>query len=149
MTTTVTIGTATLHLGDCRDVLPRLPRVDLVLTDTKNGQPRIVPMHPRVRCCAHIKQVEASATSRHFRNARAAVGMDWLHFHDLRHSAASAMINAGVDLYTVGGVLGHKSAISTKRYSHLITETMRAAIGRIGGQKLTHQGPVGKGKKTA
>jgi integrase len=110
-----------------------------VLHDTKNGQPRIVPMHPRLRCCAHIRQVEASATSAYFRAARAAAGMPWLHFHDLRHSAASELINSGVDLYTVGAVLGHKSSQSTKRYAHLATDTMRAAIGRIG-QKLTHQG---------
>ena len=28
-----TIGDATLYLGDCRDVLPTLPRVDAVVTD--------------------------------------------------------------------------------------------------------------------
>lgn len=110
-----------------------------VLHDTKNGQPRIVPMHPRLRCCAHIRQVEASATSEYFRIARDAAGMPWLHFHDLRHSAASELINSGVDLYTVGAVLGHKSSQSTKRYAHLATDTLRDAIGRIG-QKFTHQG---------
>lgn len=110
-----------------------------VLHDTKNGQPRIVPMHPRLRCCAHYRQVESSATSEYFRAARDAAGMPWLHFHDLRHSAASALINSGVDLYTVGAVLGHKSSQSTKRYAHLATETLRDAIGRIG-QKFTHQG---------
>jgi hypothetical protein len=29
-------------------------------------------------------------------------------FNDLRHGAASEIINTGVDLFTVGGVLGHK-----------------------------------------
>lgn len=119
----------------------RARRVDgaFILADTKNGEPRIVPMHPRLRCCAHYKQVEASATSAYFRAARGAAGMPWLHFHDLRHSAASALINNAVDLYTVGAVLGHKSSQSTKRYAHLATDTLRAAIGRIG-QKVTHQG---------
>lgn len=108
-----------------------------VLHDTKNGEPRIVPMHPKVRCCAHIHQVENSATSAYFREARAAVGMEWLHFHDLRHSAASELINNQVDLYTVGAVLGHKSSQSTKRYAHLATSTMRDAILKIG-QNLPH-----------
>ena len=58
--------------------------------------------------------------------------------HDLRHSAASAMINAGVDLYTVGGVLGHQSATSTKRYSHLATSTLAAAVSMIGKKVQTH-----------
>lgn len=109
-----------------------------VLHDTKNGEPRIVPMHPRVRCCAHIRQTNNSRTSRYFREARALVGMEWLHFHDLRHSAASQLINNQVDLYTVGAVLGHKSSQSTQRYAHLATDTMRAAIMKIG-QNLTHQ----------
>ena len=55
-----------------------------------------------------------------------------LHFHDLRHSSASEMVNNGVDLYTVGAVLGHKDARSTKRYSHLATETLSVAVGKIG-----------------
>ena len=49
-----------------------------------------------------------------------------------RHSAASQMINAGGDLYTVGSVLGHKSAQSTARYSHLTTDSLRGAIALIG-----------------
>ena len=28
-----TIGNATLYLGDCRDILPTLPKVDAVITD--------------------------------------------------------------------------------------------------------------------
>ncbi|MCG1054099.1 tyrosine-type recombinase/integrase [Mycetohabitans sp. B5] len=63
--------------------------------------------------------------------------MDWLHFHDLRHSAASQMINQRVDLYTVGAVLGHKSHASTQRYAHLATESLRDAITRIG-QNFPH-----------
>ena len=42
------------------------------------------------------------------------------------------MINSKVDLYTVGAVLGHKSAASTKRYSHLATETIGQAVAKIG-----------------
>lgn len=53
-------------------------------------------------------------------------------FHDLRHSAASEMVNAGVPLYTVGQVLGHKDQRSTARYSHLLAETLGAAVSQIG-----------------
>jgi site-specific recombinase XerD len=55
-----------------------------------------------------------------------------LHIHDCRHSAASNMVNQGVDLYTVGKVLGHKDLRSTKRYSHLSVDTLTAAIRKIG-----------------
>lgn len=58
MTTTVTIGAATLHLGDCRDVLPALPRVDLVLTDPPygigiDGQKQSVNRNPKHNRKAH------------------------------------------------------------------------------------------------
>lgn len=33
----VTIGKATLYLGDCRDILPTLPKVDAVVTDPPYG----------------------------------------------------------------------------------------------------------------
>ncbi|USI79401.1 tyrosine-type recombinase/integrase [Sphingopyxis sp. USTB-05] len=50
------------------------------------------------------------------------------HLHDLRHSAASFMINAGIDLYAVGRILGHADHQSTMRYSHLANETLMAAV---------------------
>ena len=37
MSEPVTIGAATLFLGDCRDILPTLPRVDAVVTDPPYG----------------------------------------------------------------------------------------------------------------
>lgn len=40
------------------------------------------------------------------------------HIHDLRHTAASAMVAAGVGLFSVGKVLGHRSHASTARYAH-------------------------------
>ncbi|WP_243650943.1 tyrosine-type recombinase/integrase [Paracandidimonas soli] len=118
--------------------IKRAERVNgmFVLHDTKNGEPRHVPIHPRIRCCVGIALPDQSRISKHFRDARKAVGMDWLHFHDLRHSAASEMINAGVDLYTVGAVLGHKSAVSTKRYAHLATDSIKDALTQIGRKKV-------------
>jgi site-specific recombinase XerD len=49
--------------------------------------------------------------------------------------AAGEMVNGGVDLYTVGKVLGHRDARSTQRYAHLTTETLTAAVGTIGKKK--------------
>ena len=45
-----------------------------VLDDTKNGEPRIVPMHPKVRCCAGIPLGTRYQTSYHFRAARPRLG---------------------------------------------------------------------------
>lgn len=38
------------------------------------------------------------------------------------------MINAGIDLYAVGRILGHADHQSTMRYSHLANETLMAAV---------------------
>ncbi|MNV88365.1 Tyrosine recombinase XerC [compost metagenome] len=64
--------------------------------------------------------------------ARDATGNKHLHFHDLRHSTASAMLQAGVELYTIGKVLGHKDSRSTQRYSHLSTDALTSAVRKIG-----------------
>lgn len=51
-----------------------------------------------------------------------------LRLHDLRHSAASNMVNSGVDLFAVGKVLEHASYQSTQRYSHLANDTLLKAV---------------------
>lgn len=101
-----------------------------LLTDTKNGERRLVPIHARTVYLARRwpRPASISSFSKEFRRTADALGMEWLHFHDLRHSTASALIAAGVDLYTVGGVLGHKSPASTKRYAHLANQTLAKAI---------------------
>ena len=38
--------------------------------------------------------------------------------HDLRHSLASALANAGTPLYEIGAVLGHMQLSTTTRYAH-------------------------------
>jgi integrase len=110
-----------------------------LLTDTKNGDRRIVPAHPRIltslkRFPITIKKI---TIQRQFHNAAKAAKLAHFHFHDMRHSAASEMINQKVDLYTVGQALGHRSAQSTKRYAHLAHGTLAAAIGLIGRKSRT------------
>lgn len=107
------------------------------LVDTKNGRPRIVPIHPKIAVITrHYKfSFKGYGFDYAFRQARAKAGYPDTRFHDLRHGAASEMINSGVDLFTVGGVLGHKTVVSTKRYSHLVTEKLADAIGKIGRSK--------------
>lgn len=60
--------------------------------------------------------------------AREEAGVPDFHIHDLRHSAASFMINAGIDLFAVGRILGHADHQSTMRYSHLANDTLMKAV---------------------
>lgn len=109
----------------------------LFLRDTKNGDARSIPAHPRIRhLLRHLPLVAPQITvQRAWQRARARVGLEHVTIHDLRHSAASEMANAGVDLYTIGRVLGHRDSRSTARYSHLSAGTLSAAVGMIGMKK--------------
>ena len=62
---------------------------------------------------------------------RLTAGMPHVRFHDLRHTTASWLINSGVDLYTVGKILGHSGQQTTARYSHLSTATLEQAMRRL------------------
>ena len=109
-----------------------------VLEDTKNGNRRVVPIHYRLNTYLHRfpMQIVKRTVQKHFSLACDELGLGHLHLHDMRHSAASEMINAGVPLNTVGDVLGHVSSESTKRYAHLQTESLTDAVALIGRRKV-------------
>jgi integrase len=53
--------------------------------------------------------------------------LDDLRLHDLRHSFASFLVNEGVSLYVVQGLLGHTQPRTTQRYAHLAQDTLNQA----------------------
>jgi len=60
--------------------------------------------------------------------ARIRAGMPQLRVHDLRHSFASFLVNAGRSLYEVQELLGHADIKTTSRYAHLSRERLNAAV---------------------
>ena len=49
-------------------------------------------------------------------------------FHTLRHTYASRLVQAGVDLYRVQRLLGHSTPVMTARYSKLADDDLREAV---------------------
>jgi integrase len=102
----------------------------LVLDDTKNSDPRICPIMPQMADAVTRLPMPVTHRSvfRHFKVAAQAIGLPSLTFHDLRHTTASLIINAGGTLKDVQEVLGQRSAASANRYAHMITERKRTVL---------------------
>ncbi|MGQ4531809.1 tyrosine-type recombinase/integrase [Dermabacteraceae bacterium P13138] len=53
--------------------------------------------------------------------------------HDARHTAATLMLEAGVELHVIQQILGHSSSAMTQHYSHVSLDLARAAMTRLAG----------------
>lgn len=55
-------------------------------------------------------------------------GVKGFRFHDMRHTFASRLVQAGVSLKTVFQLLGHSSVVVTERYSHLAPSNLENVV---------------------
>lgn len=55
-------------------------------------------------------------------------GIKHITFHQLRHTAATRMVERGIDLIVVKEILGHEDISTTQRYSHPVPERTQEAI---------------------
>jgi len=85
-----------------------------------------------VFCKVNGEKYTGDYISQCFKRACKAINLDIrIHFHSLRHSFASNLVQKGVPLYTIKELLGHSSIATTEIYSHLNVETLRDAIGKL------------------
>lgn len=107
---------------------------DFIRLDRSGKTQRLqtLPLHPKVREIAAA--LPLGIGDRRLREewtaAREATGID-CRWHDLRHTCASWLVQAGVSLHTVGEFLGHSSPAMTRRYAHLAPQHLADAIAKI------------------
>lgn len=63
-----------------------------------------------------------------FTRATTQAKVENFHFHDLRHTFATRLVQSGVDLYRVQRLMGHKNAAMTQRYAHHCTDSLRSGV---------------------
>jgi len=115
---------------------------------TKTGKRRTIPMHPQVFellrkkysenrddliFTLQGKQIEKDLVHRRLMRSVRKANLDKrLHFHSLRHSAASLMALDGVSIFHICKILGHASVVTTEKYyAHLQPANLRDAINRL------------------
>jgi integrase len=96
-------------------VLGQLPRFE--------GCPYVVPNPETLK--------PFNTISHSWMTARKKAGMPELRMHDLRHSFASFLVNAGRSLYEVQNILGHSQLSMTQRYAHLSQATLLDATDTV------------------
>ena len=116
----------------------------VIFRETKNGTIRSVPLVGRgldlIREWGKIRRLDTDLVfpgknpkhpvlfEKSWKRALKESDIEDFRFHDLRHSAASYLIMAGVHMRTVAEILGHKTLAMVQRYSHLSPEHLRGEL---------------------
>ena len=134
---------AALHTGMRRGEILNLKWVDVdfknrivTIQESKSGKKRMIPMddtlYETLRVLPSRFQQGSVFSAKNFRKKfdaiRAKSGIQDFRFHDLRHTFASHLVMARVDIKTVQELLGHSSLAMTLRYSHLAPDHRLRAI---------------------
>jgi integrase len=105
----------------------------ILLDKTKSGERREIPINDTLRHTLQglVRRLDSphvftdgkgsryGDVKKGFRAACQRAGIKDFTFHDLRHTFASHLVMAGVDLPTIKELLGHKTLTMTLRYAHL------------------------------
>jgi integrase len=119
--------------------------VDRIVAHRSPGRP--LP-HPRTGRPAdflfthHGRRLTQNPLRQELNRAAAAAGLGHVTPHQLRHTYATALVNAGVSLQALMALLGHVSAEMSLRYGRLFDATVRTEYERALTLAKTHLGPL-------
>lgn len=109
-----------------------------LLPDTKNGTPRSVPLSttavellrsiPR-NISGEVFPIKYFTLDAAFKRAVKKAELEDFHFHDLRHTAITAIAEKLPNLIELSAVTGHKSLAMLKRYYHPSVEDLARKLG--------------------
>jgi integrase len=105
--------------------------VEILLEVMPDECDRNTPVFLPIDCSTTVKRRPNLFFRRAFDNAIKKAKIENFHMHDLRHTAASYLLMAGVDLRTLAEILGHNTMQMVQRYTHLLDEHKLKAIDRI------------------
>lgn len=122
----------------------------IYIAQSKSGRPRHIPLNKEGVALFHELLTESTGDTLVFKKAN---GKAWgknhharplkaaskvakidpaIKFHELRHTYASHLAQAGVDLLTISKLLGHADTrITSKHYAHLADRTLAAAVTKL------------------
>jgi integrase len=105
---------------------------------SKNGEKRSIPMTNQlvvvmkgrkvIDISGNVFPVTRDAVRDAFERAIDKAEIEDFHFHDMRHTFATRLVQNGVDLYKVKELLGHKTIAMTMRYAHHCPESLRSSV---------------------
>jgi integrase len=122
-----------LRRGELLPLQPHQVRDGLLVLDanTKSGRPRGIPLPPRAAAIARARLpwgVSIDQLRARFIVARKKAKLPNVRWHDLRHTYASWIVQAGQPLTAVRDLLGHSSLAVTNRYAHLSPAHLHQAV---------------------
>ena len=94
------------------------------------------------------RRVSADTLREELRRAAAEAGLDGVVPHQLRHTYATALVNAGCSLQALMALLGHVSAEMSLRYGRLFDATVRDEYTRALALAKARLGPVLPAERT-
>jgi hypothetical protein len=119
--------------------------VDRIATVRSPGRPLRHPRHGRPAeflLTHHGRRLSVYALRNELRRAAQQQGLGHVTPHQLRHTYATALVNAGVSLQALMALLGHQSAAMSLRYGRLFDQTVRTDYERALALAKQRLGPV-------